>query len=286
MTLEAIKRFLEIEKGDIEFLKELEKASKRYEWIPEDKLKKISEKPEQDIKYRLERVNKFKLVEGKITKYRGYKVLPSGYDVLAIWDLVQEDVIEAFGREMGIGKEADIYDALDPKNRRVAIKFNRLGLTFTDVKEKRSYGSVPNWINASKKAARKEFEALKKLYPKVEVPEPVAYNRHVIVMGLIEGEELAEVSDIDFPEPVLDEIIRNAKEAYQTGVIHGDLSEYNIIIKKNGEILIIDWPQWEEKDHPEADKLLKRDLKNVIRFFEKKFGVTRDVEKILDEIKN
>lgn len=286
MTLKAIEIFLDIEEEDIEFLKELEKGTKSYELIPEDKLTKISRLPEQDINYRLGRLNKFQLVGSNTTKYKGYRILPSGYDVLAIWKLVQKDVIEAFGKELGIGKEADIYDALTPKNRRVAIKFNRLGLSFTDVKEKRSYSPKPDWISASKKAARREFEVLKKLYPNVEVPEPVDYSRHALVMSLIQGEELAEVADIDLPEPVFDEIIRNVREAYKLGIIHGDLSEYNILVKETGEILIIDWPQWENKDHPEAERLLRRDIKNVNKFFERKFGLEKDLERTLDEIKS
>lgn len=102
---------------------------------------------------------------------------------------------------------------------------------------------------------------MKKLHFTVEVPKSVAYNRHVVVMGLIEGEELGDVADIDLPEPVLDEILRNVREAYKANVIHADLSEHNIIIKPNGEVLIIDWPQWVDLNHPEAYNLIRRTWK-------------------------
>lgn len=285
MTLQAIKIFHNIEEKDIELLSDLEEVSDRYELIPEDRLPQFSDMPEQDIEYRLDRLNKFELVEGGIAKYKGYRILPAGFDVLALHSLVERDVLEAFGRSLGIGKEADTYDGLTPEEERVAIKFNRLGMGFTRLKEKRPYKPKHGWIDASKKAARREFEALEKTYPDVEAPKPVAFDRHILVMGLVEGEELSEVAEIDLPEPVLDEILRNIKEAYSLGIIHGDLSEHNIIIKPNGEVMIIDWPQWEPVTHPEADDLLRRDVRNVLNFFRRKFRIERDLDKILGNIR-
>lgn len=286
MTLKAIKILQYMEDNDTKLLTELEAAATRFEWIPEDRLPKISELPQQDIEYRLSRLNKFELVRRGVTKYRGYRLLPAGYDVLALKSLVEDDVLKAFGRSLGIGKEADTYDSLTPDEKRVAVKFNRLGLSFKKLKEKRPYAPQHGWIDASKKAARREYEGLKKVYSKVEVPKPIAYNRHVLVTSFIEGEELADVAEIDLPEPVLDEILRNVKESYQAGVIHGDLSEHNIIIQPNGEVLIIDWPQWEPTNHPEADELLERDVKNILKFFNRKFRIERDLKRTMDEVKD
>lgn len=285
MTLLAIEIFHDVEDGDLQLLSEMEEVAQRFEWIPKDRLPKISDMPEQDIEYRLDRLNKFELVELGTDKYRGLRILPSGFDLLALKDLVEDDYLEAFGIALGIGKEADIYDAITPDEKRVAVKFNRLGLSFKRLKEKRSYAPKHGWIEASEKAAGRELKALKRVYPRVEAPEPITYNRHILVMGLIEGEELVDVADIDLPEPVLDEIIRNVKVAYGLGVIHGDLSEHNVIIKPNGEVLIIDWPQWETVDHPEADELLERDVRNIIRFFNRKFQIDRDFDKVLKDIK-
>ncbi len=285
MSLKAIEVFHDLEEKDFEFLSELEEAASRFKWIPDDRLTKFSEMPRQDINYRLDRLNKLELLEKGTEKYRGYRILPPGYDALAIHELVENDVIEAFGIAQGIGKEADIYDALTPEEKRVAVKFNRLGLSFQKLKEKRTYQPKHGWYDASKKAARKEFQVLKKIHKKVEAPEPITYNRHILIMSLIEGEELADVAKIDLPKPVLDEIIRNVKETYKQGIIHADLSEHNIIIKPNGEILIIDWPQWESTDHPESDDLLRRDVKNILSFFERKYKIKRDLEKILEDIK-
>ncbi len=286
MTLKAIKIFDKLEEEDVDFLLELEGAAKQYKWIPEDELSEVSDLPMQDIEYRLSRLNKFELVERGTKNYAGYRILPPGYDILALKNLVRRDILEGFGRALGIGKEADTFDAITPEKRRVAVKFNRLGLSFRRVKEKRSYSPDFEWFDASKKAAEKEFMGLEKVYPRVEVPEPIGFDRHVLVTGLIEGEELSEVSEIDLPRPVLDEILRNVRETYRVGVVHGDLSEHNIIIKPNGEVLIIDWPQWESLSHPEAEELLRRDVKNVLQYFRRKYRIDRDLETVLEEIKS
>jgi RIO kinase 2 len=90
-------------------------------------------------------------------------------------------------------------------------------------------------------------------------------------MGAIEGAELAEWREIPKPEKVLSEILRNVRKAYtKAGVIHADLSEYNIILKPDMRILIIDWPQYVTSEHPNAQQLLRRDIKNIIAFFKRK----------------
>jgi RIO kinase 2 len=67
-------------------------------------------------------------------------------------------------------------------------------------------------------------------------------------------------------------------------VIHGDLSEYNIILKPDRHILIIDWPQYVTTDHANAEELLERDLKNVLTFFSRKFKVKLALNEACDYV--
>ena len=93
-------------------------------------------------------------------------------------------------------------------------------------------------------------------------------------MGMIEGGELGKWREIDDPKQVLMEILVNVRRAFvNAGVIHGDLSEYNVILRPDMHILIIDWPQFVRKDHPNAEDLLRRDVKNVLIPFSRKFNV-------------
>jgi RIO kinase 2 len=228
----------------------------------------------RDTDFRLSRLNKLGLIYRMRGPYVGYVLNYAGYDCLAINALVRSEVLEAFGKPLGVGKEADVYDALNPKGERIAIKFHRLGrISFRQTKKKRGYTTEHiSWLFQSRLAAEREFQALRLLFPyKVAVPAPISQNRHVIAMGMIEGAELAEWKQIRKPEKVLKEILHNVRKAYlKTGVIHADLSEYNIILKQDMHILIIDWPQYVTKDHPNAKELLTRDVKNVLQYFSRK----------------
>ncbi|MCJ7560850.1 serine/threonine-protein kinase RIO2, partial [Candidatus Bathyarchaeota archaeon] len=176
-----------------------------------------------------------------------------------------------------VGKEADVYDALNPDGVRIAVKFHRLGrISFRQTRRKRGYTKEhASWLFQSRLAAEKEFQGLKLVYQHgIAVPEPLNQNRHAIAMGMIEGAELAKWREIPKPEKVLKEVMRNVKKAYlKAGVIHADLSEYNIILKPDMHILIIDWPQYVMVDHPNAQQLLMRDVRNVLNFFSRKFSV-------------
>jgi RIO kinase 2 len=101
-------------------------------------------------------------------------------------------------------------------------------------------------------------------------------------MGMIEGAELAEWKEIPKPEKILKRILHNVRKAYvKVGVIHADLSEYNIILKPDMHVLIIDWPQYVTKEHPNAQQLLSRDVANVLQFFRRKYKLQIESEDVL-----
>jgi len=144
-----------------------------------------------------------------------------------------------------------------------------------------------SWLYQSRLAAEREFEALKLVYPcGVSVPEPINQNRHIIVMRIIEGVELYRCPEIQKPREVLDEILLNVEKAYvKAEVIHADLSEFNVILKPDQHTLIIDWPQFVKRDHPDAERLLARDIRNIIRFFSRKFRVKTKLKDTLSYVK-
>jgi RIO kinase 2 len=101
-------------------------------------------------------------------------------------------------------------------------------------------------------------------------------------MGMIEGAELANWKRLTRPERILKEILRNVRKSYlKAGVIHGDLSEYNILLRPNKHVLIIDWPQFVMKNHPNAQDMLRRDVHNVLQYFERKHGLRVELEESL-----
>jgi RIO kinase 2 len=270
----AVQVFRKLENEDIRVLHVIEASMSQYEFVPKDVIVKFSKYSMEETDFRLSRLNKLKLIRKTKGAYVGYTLNYAGYDCLAINALVKAGTLEAFGKPLGVGKEADVYDALNPKGERIAVKFHRLGrISFRQTKRKRGYtAEKTNWLYQSRLAAEREFQALKLVFScGVSVPKPLSQNRHVIVMGMIEGAELAEWKEIPDPQKILKEILSNVRKAYlKAGVIHADLSEYNIILKPNMHILIIDWPQYVTREHPNTQQLLMRDLKNILQYFERK----------------
>ena len=270
----AVQVFRKLESEDLRVLHVIETAMSKHEFVPKELIAKFTKFSLEETAFRLSHLSKFRLIRQMRGPYVGYTLNYAGYDCLAINALVKARVLEAFGKPLGVGKEADVYDALNPKGERIAVKFHRLGrISFRQTRRKRGYTTEhTSWLFQSRLAAEKEFQALKLVFPHgVAVPKPISQNRHVLVMGMIEGAELAEYKEIPKPEKVLKEILRNVRKAYlKAGVIHADLSEYNVILKPDMHILIIDWPQYITKEHPNAQQLLTRDVKNILRYFKRK----------------
>ena len=282
----AVSLYLKLHPLDISILKAIELLMAKHEYVPEVLIAKKAKISLEEAQHRLQHLSKNRLIRKWKGAYTGYVLNMAGYDVLAINAFVKANVLEAFGKPLGIGKEADVYDALTPEGQRVAVKFHRLGRTsFRQTRRKRDYVAERfhiSWLYQSRLAATKEFQALKLLYPeKVAVPKPIKHNRHAIVMSMIEGAELYRYRDIPDPKHVFMEILENVRKAYlKAGVIHADLSEYNVILQPDMHILIIDWPQYVRNNHPNAEQLLKRDLRNILTFFRKK----RLLKANLDEV--
>jgi len=273
----AVQVFRKLESEDFRILNIIEAAMSKREFVPTEQIQKYAKLPMDRIEFTLSKLNKLGLIYQTKGAYIGHTLNYAGYDCLAINTLVKAGVIESFGQTLGVGKEADVYDALSSDGKRIAVKFHRLGrISFRQTRRKRGYiREHSTWLFQSHVAAEKEFQAMQLVYKNgVSVPEPISQNRHVIAMGMIEGAELSKYKEIPKPEKILKEVLRNVRKAYlKAHVIHADLSEYNIILKPDGHILIIDWPQYIMTNHANAEELLERDLKNILTFFNRKFNV-------------
>lgn len=279
-----------LEENDIKLLKILEKGMSHFEFVPIDYVVRKTRVEASLLSRNLSKLCRLGLVRRSFGAYEGYSLTRWGYDCLALSYLVSNNILEAIGKPLGIGKEADVYDAITPLGERVAVKFHRLGRTsFKKTRRVRTYVAdrdKVSWLIQSKMAAKREFEALKLLYPKgVSVPKPKAWNRHVIVMSYIEGDPLYVCDFLPDPIGFLNDVLGNIQKSYRdVGVVHGDLSEYNIIVTPEIKPLIIDWPQFVSAIHPSAFSLLKRDVFNVLRFFERRFRVKVDFKSVFEYI--
>jgi RIO kinase 2 len=249
---------------------------KRYAWMPLEQIRMKTGLSESEVNYRLSRLIAWGMVRFNPVPYDGYALVFGGYDTLALSALAKNGTISALGSRIGEGKESVVYEALGLGP--VAIKFHRIGQrSFSSVRVNREYmpeeGHCP-WLIASRRSAEREYLALTTLHPAVSVPLPIARNRHAVVMALVNGPNLSHCR-LEEPGQTLDEILTNAAHAFHKGVIHADLSEYNILMDE-GRVVIIDWPQWIGTDHPNARLVLERDIENILVFFKRKYDVKYD----------
>jgi len=284
----AVQVFRQLDSEDFRVLNVIEDGMSRCEFVPREQIQRGVKVPMDRVDFTLNKLDRLGLVYRVRGAYVGYTLNYVGYDCLAINAFVRLGVFSSFGQTIGVGKEADVYTALTSKGVTVAVKFHRLGrISFRQTRRKRGYIKEHSaWLFQSHLAAEREFRALQLVYKYgVSVPKPLSNNRHVVVMGIIEGGELSKWRKINRPCCVLKEILRNLRKAYlKARIVHGDLSEYNIILKPDMHVLIIDWPQYVTVDHPNVLELLQRDIQNVLTFFNRRFNVTVDFQLACDYV--
>ncbi|QSG12917.1 Serine/threonine protein kinase involved in cellcycle control [Halapricum desulfuricans] len=213
----------------------------------------------------------------------------------AIYKLVQDGYIDAFGGPISTGKEANVYTAKSG-DRTVAVKVYRINAS--DFKDMRGYldgdprfeGIGQNKRKVVMAWVRKEFANLQRAKQAgVRVPDPIAVERNVLVMEYIatDGDRAKRLNEVhvENPETAYDVVAEYMRRLYDAGLVHGDLSEYNIVFQE-GQLVVIDLGQAVTKHHPNADEFLQRDCENVAAFFARQgMDVTGDqlYESVTDE---
>ncbi len=276
--------FLGLSREERSLLSAIESGMKDHQSVPSSIISQLSGLPARKADFLLDRLFEKKLVEKESLHYLGYRIGFDAYDLLALSDLVAKGTLDAIGERIGVGKESVVYQAFG--DMPLALKFHRQGRTsFKHVRRLRhtlpDKSGVP-WIFAASLAARQEHRIMEKLWPEVSIPRPVGISRHVLAMEFVSGPLLHRVS-LSHPEKALDQILAEVAKALRLGIIHADLSEFNIMMLESGP-KIIDWPQAVEVTHPHARELLERDLANVLRFFQRKYGIDLPLEKALERI--
>ena len=266
--------FKNLEEKDFRALASVEAGLRRREFVPKEDLLKYLKSDLPDLDYRLARLDRLTLIQSQGRPYKGYRLLPRAYDFLALHVLVERGRIESIGDKIAVGKESEIYEALGPDGHQLVAKLHRLGMTsFHRAARLRGYlgdRRHVSWIYAARLAAESEYRALVRLDGHIPVPKPIDQNRNAVLMERFDGAELAEYK-VSRPHELLEAIVTCVHRSREIGIIHADLSEYNVLVNEEG-FVIIDWPQWIDASHPQAEVLLQRDLSNILNFFKKKYG--------------
>jgi RIO kinase 1 len=204
--------------------------------------------------------------------------------------LVDDGMITSVVRQLMSGKEAmvfvvrhgdetlcaKVYKEADKRSFRQAVDYTENRKT----KNSRQARAMAKGTRFGREAQEKawqsaEVDALYRLAAAgVRVPKPHNFHDGVLLMELVtdeEGNAAPRLNDVELTPEVATQLhhrlIREVVRMLSAGVVHGDLSEFNILLGADGPV-IIDLPQAvDAAGNNHAPRMLVRDVDNLRRFF-------------------
>jgi len=215
--------------------------------------------------------------------------------LMLLYKLLSEGHFDTLEFPISTGKEANIFRGTKG-DRFVAVKIFRVA-TSTFHNFNMYIAGDPRFKNAGRDHrslvytwARKEQKNLARMREAgIRVPEPLACRGNVLVMEyigkpdraapMLRDAKLGHGELVNVRHTILDfmDICYN-----RAGLVHGDLSEYNVLI--NGpDTVLIDVGQAVVLEHPMAQELFVRDLQTIAAYFKRK-GAGFDWEAVHNQI--
>lgn len=219
---------------------------------------------------------------------------------MILLQMINRNIVSEVNGCVSTGKEANVYHATSiiededgrepPKIVQRAIKIYKTSILVFKDRDKYMTGDNrfrQGFNKSSNRAmvkvwAEKEMRNLKRLYAAgIPTPEPIFLRSHVLLMSFVgdrKGWSAPRLRDIEFQgtdaseqwRDVYFQVLSYYRIMFQKcRLVHGDLSEYNMLYYKD-KLWIIDVSQSVEHDHPRSLEFLRMDIKNVSDFFARK----------------
>ena len=204
--------------------------------------------------------------------------------------LVEDGLVDEVIRQLMSGKEATVYVVRCGGEIRCAKVYKeaekrsfRQSTDYTEgrkMKNSRRARAMEKGTNYGRKAQEEawqsaEVDALYRLAAAgVRVPKPYNFHEGVLLMELLtdsEGNAAPRLNDLALDAEVSRKyhriLIARVVRMLCAGIIHGDLSEYNVLVDSHGPV-IIDLPQAiNASANNQARQLLLRDVQNLAAYF-------------------
>ena len=204
--------------------------------------------------------------------------------------LIDDGVIDEVLRPLKSGKEAAVYVVRSGNEVRCAKVYKDMaqrsfqqrvqyqeGRKVRGSREARAIGKASKYGRKQQETAWKntEVDALYQLRDAgVRVPEPYGYYHGVLVMELVtdaDGHSAPRLGEVELaPDQARGFhrfLVRHIVKMLCVGLIHGDLSEYNVLVDRDGPV-IIDLPQAvDAAANNNARAMLERDVDNLAAYF-------------------
>ncbi len=224
-----------------------------------------------------------------------YKTLKNVFDLFTeknLFKLITQGYIDGLHSPLSIGKESNVFTAKKDGEMRIAkiyrlqtCDFNRM---YDYIKSDPRYSGLSNkrrdvifaWAHREYRNLLKAREA------EVRVPTPYTTLKNILIMEFIGDEDGAarKLKDRkpEEPEKFFKEIVEQMRKLYKAGLIHADLSGFNIL-NFDEKPVFIDMSQTTPLDDPNSQEYLKRDVHNICTLF-KKWDVKADEEETLKKV--
>ena len=213
------------------------------------------------------------------------KVIDQVFDrpaMIALSKLISDRKIETIDYPVSTGKEGSVFHATDPDGRALALKVYRVtNATFRalsqyivgDSRYKNAGRSHRGMIEAW---AMKEFRNLERMRTAgARVPAAIAVLRNILLMEYLGDDSgpapVLRTVTLEDPQAGFEDLRETLRAIRKAELIHGDLSEYNILFW-DGHPWVIDVGQAVPLAHGLAEEWHQRDMENIARYF-RRLGV-------------
>ncbi|GAA5960594.1 hypothetical protein JCM3765_005869 [Sporobolomyces pararoseus] len=205
---------------------------------------------------------------------------------LIIFKMLGRGLIERVDGCVSTGKEANVYHAVSPEGKHLALKIYKTSiLVFKDrdryvtgeFRFKNGYARS-NPRKMVRLWAEKELRNLRRMRTAgLRVPEAIEVRENVLVMDFIQEDEWQaspRLKDASIPPSQMPslyiEILQILRILFhRCRLVHADFSEYNILYHDH-HLWIIDVSQSIEQEHPAAFDFLRADIKNAEEWFSRR----------------
>lgn len=218
---------------------------------------------------------------------------------MVLFKMLNRGVFNDINGCISTGKEANVYHATKSDGQELAIKVYKTSVLVFKDRDRYVQGDYRfrygyckhNPRKMVKTWAEKEMRNLMRLKAAgLRCPTPILLRLHVLAMEFIgkAGWAAPRLKDANLSLDKLREsyveIITAMRTMYQKcKLVHGDLSEYNILYYE-GHLYIIDVSQTVDLDHPHALDFLREDCLHVSDFFKKNGVAVMTIRELFDFI--
>jgi RIO kinase 1 len=211
-----------------------------------------------------------------------------------IFKLMSQGHFKGLESPINIGKESNVFSALTNDDNRVIVKVYRLETCdFNMMYDYIKYD--PRYLNLKDKKRKVIFAWVQREYrnlmnareAQVSVPTPITFSNNILVLEFVgKNDQIAPKLKDKIPKNkkrFFDKIIENMRKLYKSGLVHADLSAFNILNFDEMPVFI-DMSQATLLRHPRAEEFLVRDVRNICAFFNK-IGLKVKEDSTLKKIK-